>query len=196
MFRGRELHLAILTLSVLLSTFLPSRADGQVCFRGHPQARCSGFTVLEFSGAIRLNEKAGPSDRTPGLVYWSAGYLHNVGSRSALGMAFKLMADGDGHRYGPVLRYRRWLGSTWSMDIAPGLFFGGDDNFSILRFPSPTADVAINWGDRVAFAVGVDGLRQEGRGTSWESYAGLRFGTWLAPLAMLGLGIIAGASYN
>jgi hypothetical protein len=88
-----------------------------------------------------------------------------------LGAAFKLTADGDGHPYGPVLRYRQWLGPTWSLDAAPGIFLGGKDNLNRLRFPSATADVTINWGDRVGVTIGVDALRREARTTSWESYA-------------------------
>ena len=136
MFRGWRFNLVALSSSLLLSMSLTSTARAQVCFRGHPRPRCSGFGVLEFTGAARLNPKATPSDQTPAFFSWSAGYLHNVGRQSALGVAFKLAADGDGHRYGPVLRYRRWLGPTWSLDLAPGVFLGGQDNFTTLRFPS------------------------------------------------------------
>jgi hypothetical protein len=112
-----------------------------------------------------------------------------------LGAGFKLTVDSDGHRYGPVARYRRWLGSTSSIDFAPGLFVAGQDNFVALRFPSPTADVAVNYGDRLGFAVGVDALRQANGDTQWQWHAGMRFGTWLAPVATLGLGILAAATY-
>jgi hypothetical protein len=193
---GRRSDRLTLSFGLLLSMLLTPMAQAQFCSRGHPRPRCSGFAVLEFSGAARLNEKAAPSDQTAGLVSWSAGYLHSLGPRSALGAAFKLIADGDGHRYGPVLRYRQWLGPTWSLDAAPGILLGGKENLSVLRFPSATADVTINWGDRVGFTVGVDALRRQGRATSWETYAGLRFGTWLAPVAMLGLGVVVGASSN
>jgi hypothetical protein len=126
---------------------------------------------------------------------WSAGYLHNTGSRSAVGATFKISADDDGHRYGPVLRYRRWLSPSWSLDIAPGLFIGGHDNFGWLRFPSATADITINGSDWVGLTLGVDVLRRIHGSTTWESHAGIKFGTWLAPLATVGLGILAAASY-
>jgi hypothetical protein len=188
--------LKVLVLGLLISLTAATAAQAQLCFRGHPRPRCSGFAVLEFSGTARLNQKAGPGDRTDGLFVWNAGYLRSVGPRSALGAAFKLTADGDGHRFGPVLRYRQWLGPTWSLDLAPGMLLGGKDNFAILRFPSATADVTINWGDRVGVTLGADRLRQRSRGAHWESYLGLRFGTWLAPVAMVGLGIVAGATTN
>lgn len=194
-FRG---HAATLIRTVgLLSLMLtvPVSLAGQTCFRGRPQPRCTGFTVLEFTGAVRLNDKTGPTDEAPAFIYWSGGYLRNVGASSALGAAFKVTADSDGHRYGPVARYRHWLGATTSIDIAPGLFVGGEDNFVDLAFPSATADVALNYGDWFGVAVGVDALRQTGGGTQWQGHAGVRFGSWLAPLVTLGLGILAGATY-
>jgi hypothetical protein len=150
---------------------------------------------LEFTTAVRLNEKAGRTDDAPAFLYWSGGYLRNVGARTALGATFKMTADSDGHRYGPVVRYRQWLGRTTSIDIAPGLFVGGQDNFVELAFPSPTADVALNYGDWFGVAVGVDALRQAGGGTQWQTHAGVRFGSWLAPLVTLGVGVLAAATY-
>jgi hypothetical protein len=180
-------------LSLVLS--VPVSLAGQTCFRGRPQPRCSGFTVLEFTGGLRLNDKTSPTDEAPAFLYWSGGYLRNVGARSALGAAFKVTADSDGHRYGPVVRYRHWLSPTTSIDLAPGLFIGGEDNFVDLAFPSATADVALNYGDWFGVAVGVDAIRRTGGGTQWQSHAGVRLGTWLAPLATLGLGILVGAAY-
>ncbi len=183
---------AILALVLLVGS--PSAAAGQTCFRGRPQPACSGFTVLEFTGATRLNDKSGPTDESPAVLYWSGGYMHNIGQRSALGAAFKITADGDGHRYGPVLRYRRWLGRSSSIDFAPGLLVGGKDNFVALRFPSPMADVAVNYRDWVGLAVGVDALRSS-EGTQWQGHAGVRCGTWLAPLATLGMGFLMAATW-
>jgi hypothetical protein len=183
------------TLAVIFCCGWPHPATAQVCVRGHPRPQCTGFTVLEFTGAVRLNDKSGPTDQNAAFLYWSAGYLQNIGRTSALGAALKLTADSDGHRYGPVVRYRHWLSASSSIDLAPGLFVGGRDNFVTLEFPSPTADVALNYGDRVGLAVGMDALRQRGGGTHWQGHAGIRFGTWLAPLATLGLGILIGATW-
>jgi hypothetical protein len=192
----RQVVTLIRTVGVLsLMLGVPVSLAGQTCFRGRPQPKCSGFTVLEFTGALRLNDKTGPTDEAPAFLYWSGGYLRNVGGRSALGAVFKVTADSDGHRYGPVVRYRHWLSQTTSIDLAPGLFIGGEDNFVDLAFPSATADVAFNYGDWFGVAVGVDAIRRTGGGTQWQSHAGVRFGTWLAPLATLGLGILAGATY-
>lgn len=183
------------TIAIVLSFGSPHVAVGQVCFRGRPEPGCAGFVVLEFTGAVRLNDKSGPTDQNAAFLYWSGGYLQNIDPRSALGAAFKLTADSDGHRYGPVIRYRRWLSPTSSFDVAPGLLLGGKDNFIALRFPSPTADLAFNYGDRIGFAVGVDVLRQQSGGAQWQGHAGVRFGTWLPPLATLGLGVLIGATW-
>ena len=77
----------IRTVGVLtLMLAVPVSLAGQTCFRGRPQPRCSGFTVLEFTGALRLNDKSGPTDEAPAFLYWSGGYLRNVGARSALAL--------------------------------------------------------------------------------------------------------------
>jgi hypothetical protein len=82
-----------------------------------------------------------------------------------------------------------------SLDFAPGVFLGGQGNFAVLQFPSPTADIALNFSGWLGLAVGVDALREVGRSTEWQGHAGLRFGTWLAPIATLGLGLLIGATW-
>ena len=200
MWRGHvfpEMTLVIALLSLVLVT----DARAQVCFRGQPRPRCAGFTVLEFGAGARLNQVSTPLDpyfsgNSSIYASWSAGYLENLGPQSALGAAFMVAANDDGVRYGPVLRYRRWLGPTWSVDLSPGLLVGGHDNYKSLKFPSLTADVTLNWGDRLGILAGIDQLRTGNGNNGWEGHAGLRFGTWLAPLGVLALGILAGASYN
>jgi hypothetical protein len=186
--------LVVSALLVVLAVGSPRSAAGQTCFRGRPAPRCAGFTVLEFTWAFRLNDKPAPTDEAPAFLYWSGGYLQNVGSSSALGAALKLTADSDGHRYAVVGRYRHWLSPTSSLDVAPGMFLGGKDNFTTLKFPSATADVTLNYRDLIGLAVGVDALRAD-TGTQWQGHAGVRVGTWLAPLLTLGLGALAAATY-
>ncbi len=111
----------ISTLAVVLTFGSSQVAVGQTCLRGQPEPGCAGFIVLEFTGAIRLNEKAGATDQNAAFVYWSGGYLQNLDRESALGAAFKITADSDGHRYGPVLRYRRWVNQTFSISLAQAL---------------------------------------------------------------------------
>jgi hypothetical protein len=188
-------HAALVTAMLVAAWARPERALGQTCFRGHPSPRCDAFTVLEFTGAMRLFGKSGPTDQNDAFFYWSGGLLLNAGSASAVGGAFKLTADSDGHRYGPTFRYRRWLGPGSSIDVAPGLYLGGGDNFVTLRFPSPTVDVALNYGDRIGVAAGMDVLRTREVGTDWQAHVGVRFGTWLAPIATVGLGVLLAATW-
>lgn len=189
-------------LALVLTMVWPATTQAQLCFRGHPAPRCAGFAILEFTGGARFNPAERPIDpgfSQPNRVFmsWSAGYLHNLGGRAAIGATFKVTADDDGHRYGPVLRYRRWLGPTWSVEFAPGMMVGGQDNFAKRWFPSAMLDLGINWGDRIGLELGLEGVRREGGGSSsWDGHIGIRLGTWLAPLATLALGIMAGATYN
>jgi hypothetical protein len=191
----RRILLSHLCLLAVLTLGWPPPAVGQTCFRGRPRPACSGFAVLELTGGIRLNPTPSQTGQNAALLSWSAGYLRNTGARSALGAAFTLTADGDGHRYGPVLRYRRRLGLASSVDVTPGIFLAGKDNVVALRFPSPTADVAFNYRDWVGLAVGVDVLRRAQGATQWQWHVGMRVGTWVAPLATLGLGVLAAATY-
>ena len=186
----------ISTLAVVLTFGSSQVAVGQTCLRGQPEPGCAGFIVLEFTGAIRLNEKAGATDQNAAFVYWSGGYLQNLDreicpwgrlSRSPP----TATAIGTGQCYGIVAGSTRPSASS----LAPGLFVGGKDNFMTLKFPSPTADLAFNYGDRIGLALGVDGLRQAEGGTQWQGQAGVRFGTWLAPVATLGLGVLMAATW-
>ena len=43
--------------------------------------------------------------------------------------------------------------------------------------------------------MGVDALRRSGDDTDWQGHFGVRFGTWLAPLATLGLGVLLAATW-
>jgi hypothetical protein len=96
-----------LSSGLLLSMSLTSTAYAQVCFSGTSSAPVQWVWSPGVLRASRLNEKADSSDQATAFVFWSAGYLHKVAPYSALGVALKLTADSDGHRYGPVLRYRR-----------------------------------------------------------------------------------------
>jgi hypothetical protein len=81
-----------------------------------------------------------------------------------------------------------------SMAVETDLFEHREVNV-FLKFPSPTFDVALNYGDRIGLGAGVDALRDRDGSTQWQEHAGIRFGTWLAPLATLGLGLLIGATW-
>ena len=73
---------------------------------------------------------------------------------------------------------------------------GGRDNFMTLKFPSATADVVFDSGNWIGLAIGVDALRETGRSAEWQGHAGVRFGSCLAPIATLGLGLLIGATWS
>src|SRR5215208_4247118 len=117
--------LPALVFILLGSLAAPPLLQAQLCFRGHPSPNCGGFAILELTTGTRLHQRTTAFDPYAGdnsfYLSWTAGYLHNVGQHSALGAAFEMTADDDGHRYGPTFRYRRWLGPAWSLDLAPGV---------------------------------------------------------------------------
>lgn len=51
----------------------------------------------------------------------------NLSPKNAVGGSWFVMGDGDGFSTGPVLRWRRWLGPTKSLDVAVGTIFAGGD---------------------------------------------------------------------
>lgn len=184
----------VLLLPILLMIAFAEPSWSQTCFRGAPRPACSGFTVLEFTGGFRLNRKPAPTDQANVLFDWDFGYLHNVSPRAAVGASYRLLADSDGNRHGPMLRYRRWLEGRTSVDLGAGVYIGGQDNFVPLAFPSPTIDAGVTFGDRFGVAVGLDLVRDHDRGSHLQSRLGFRFGTWLAPVMTIGLGTLLAAS--
>jgi hypothetical protein len=185
-----------LLLPILLTVGIVEPSWSQSCFRGAPAPACRGFTVVEFTGGFRVNAKPVPTDQASALFSWNFGYLQNVGRRAAVGAFYRLFADSDGHRHGPMLRYRRWTGARTSVDIGAGAYVGGKDNFSSLAFPAPSLDVAVNFGDRFGLAAGLDLVRDRDRGSHLQSHLGFRFGTWLAPVMTIGFGALLAASMD
>jgi hypothetical protein len=126
------------TLAIALAS--PSAAEAQFCFRGRALPACRAYPILEFAPGYRLVDKAVPSDGAPVVGDWQAGYMQNVRSQAGVGGAVKITADSDGHRYGPVVGLRYWLGSgRVSLDMTAGMFLAGEDNHVLLNWPAPTA---------------------------------------------------------
>jgi hypothetical protein len=188
-----------LLLAYLALSGRPTVAHSQYCFRGRPAPHCQSFMLLEFAPTVRLNAKAPPTDGAPLVTTWTIGTLWNVGARSAFGGVASLTADGDGHRVILGVRYRRWLAKLRSVDLSAGYVVAAKkDDFGRpkLRSPSMAAELALQSGDRIGLVLGLERLRRTDGALSWESHAGLRFGTWLAPLATVGLLLVAAASYR
>jgi hypothetical protein len=84
-----------------------------------PRSVTPSFGIIETSAFGRLNN-ASRDDRTIGFTV-DLGWAFNVGDHDALGLtAFYGGGDGWGD-LGVRARYRRWLGATSSIDLAPGV---------------------------------------------------------------------------
>jgi hypothetical protein len=188
-------------------------------WRGSAPPGCRDFILTEAGASVSLS---GDLPDAGAALTWDLGYMHNLGSRSAVGGSFYLRAYSfEWFTVGFRPRYRHWLGRRTGLDIGPGLVlssggdFGGFDQAPPLAFGSLNASLALTYGDLVAVTLEFDALRFEesstpagwppgyyfpggvegGTHSAW--YAGARFGGWLGPVAtgaLLGVAMIAFAS--
>jgi hypothetical protein len=115
----------------------------RMCFRGGPVPRCSGFWLTEFGVAPRLT----PDGRDDGPLYtWELGLMKNAGRRNALGGSFFIEGADDGAGWGIRPRYRHWLSSKFSVEVAPG-FVLRHSGYTSVAF---SGQVAINFSDYLA----------------------------------------------
>jgi hypothetical protein len=120
------------------------------CFRGRPLEACKAFWITEFSTALPLGNRRTLENT---LFTWELGAMANVTRRSALGGALFMSVDGwQGLRLGVRPRYRRWLSSTLTLDLAAGLYKEMERN-SGLR---PTGQIALGVRDQLAITAQVD----------------------------------------
>ncbi len=95
-----------------------ARAPTPLCSHAQPRAECSAFLLTNFGGYVTLG--ADPLNDTPLRVVADLGVMLNTSSRDALGATVVASLDRLGFALGPALRYRRWLSSSGSVDIAVG----------------------------------------------------------------------------
>ncbi len=111
-------------LLILFCTLLPNPVAAQqadsctYCWRARPIDRCRVMILTNFGGYVESATIAGGA----GLrVVADWGVLVNVGARTAIGASVFSSYDGtDGFILGPAARYRRWLSSSQSIDLALG----------------------------------------------------------------------------
>ena len=194
--RQRAPGVTVPVLVVILLLALAGTCSSGV-FDGSPPAQHeSGFLVFESTYSFRLAPKPEPTDGGRVLFSSQLGYLDNVDARSAWGGSLKLVADTDGIRFGPMVRYRRWIGDSVGLDVGAGAYLAGDDNFTMRNFPAPTVDVGVSFDDWAGVHLGVDVLSADGRGTHVEPYLGLRLGRYLGPASALVVGGLIAASLS
>lgn len=96
-----------------------SSLNAQLCFRGKPYPDCKWFTITEFGALAKISSGgAGPYHQ---LFTWELGALRNLNRCNALGATLYASFTKQSEVYGGFkLRYRRWLGSTWSLEGGAG----------------------------------------------------------------------------
>ena len=94
------------------------RTPAPLCYHARPKPACSGFLFTTFGGYLVLGSD--PIDDTPLREVADWGVMANVGPRDAVGASVFASLDRLGFAVGPAVRYRRWLSSTESLDLAVG----------------------------------------------------------------------------
>lgn len=154
-------------------------AQPPLCFRGRPLPPCDSFLLTEFGVAFNGSEER--------LWSWELGFMKNVGTHDAVGAAAFRIA-GPGTVTGVRARYRRWLTSSVSLDLSPGVILGGD----VRGF---SGQAALNFGDLFALTGYAHTVRTftydpiSGQGfprKQFTWYAGARAGSW--PGVVIGVG--------
>src|SRR5712691_10862160 len=98
-----------------------SAADRQaapLCYRARPKPVCSAFILTNFGGYLVLGGDESNDTPLREVVDW--GVMANVSARDALGASVFASLDRLGFAVGPAVRYRRWLSSSASLDLAVG----------------------------------------------------------------------------
>ena len=107
-----------------------AQAADEFCFRARPRPDCRGFFVTNSGPYLQLD--ALDIDQIRLTV--DLGAMLNVTSNNAVGASWFLFGQsGDNVSMGPVMRWRRWLGPTESLDIALGtnVFSGDRESFDV-----------------------------------------------------------------
>jgi len=112
-------QLTLLFIALLLAWSEPAPAQGApLCYRARPRPACSAFVFTNF-GAYLVLSQDGTND-TPFREVADWGFMANVTPRDAVGASVFASLDRLGFVVGPAVRYRRWLSSAASLDIAVG----------------------------------------------------------------------------
>lgn len=206
-----------LLATLVLATYPARAANAQFCLRSRPLPRCRTFVVSEVGLARRVNPAPRVQIRLPsasslsGDTLWydgpawgerwkvttEVGALNNRGRGGwAVGASGQFRAVGGNardYRYGLRLRVRRWLSTTTSLDLAPGVLLGSPHVDKVrLRGPTVTTYAALSVGDWIALTADVEfvrldpGLLTAAPSTDTALYIGARVGSYtglaLAPL--------------
>lgn len=178
------------------TTALPHDAPTQqparsACFRGTTRERCTWFPVIEFGLA------AGPATgtrRPPFNAVWDLGVVRNVGARTAVGGSITVIVDDeDRTMVGVRPRFRHWLGSRTSLDVAPAMLLATTSPAGAQRpaLPGLSIFTGVGLGDLVAVTAQLEVLRLDGdASTDATALFGLRLGSFAGLVAAPGAAIL------
>lgn len=100
------------------------RSAESPCLWSRPYPECRVFFVTNAGVYARL---AGGLGGGPMRVVLDGGAMVNLSPKNAVGGSWFVAWDEDQLSTGPVLRWRRWLGPTQSLDFAVGTIIAGGD---------------------------------------------------------------------
>ena len=120
-------HPTLLCIPLLLAWSESARAQDSavgpptapLCYRARPKPACSAFVITNFGGYLVLG--GDQLNDTPFREVADWGLMANVGTRDAVGGSVFASLDRLGFALGPAVRYRRWLSSSASLDLALGM---------------------------------------------------------------------------
>jgi hypothetical protein len=128
-------------------------------FRGRPLPIKKGFPLIQAGVLGRLNDRG--QEATEAFAM-DLGGMKNLSPRHALGMTLGLVADTDYTRIGLKPRYRRWLGRTFSLDVAPGIFLPIDaETGPNHHSPGFVGELSLSAGDWVSLTGLVEVVEKE-----------------------------------
>lgn len=117
----------VLFLFALLACARAAQADrGTLCFNPQPGDRCGSFLITEFSTNVVSTEARDNHSMDRLIATDSFGLMRNLDGGSALGASLDLHLAQSELKFGPSLRYKRWLTGNQSLDLSLGYVIDND----------------------------------------------------------------------
>ena len=182
-----------------------STKHSTLCWRARPAPRCQWFLVTELGMARSSRDAYNPR------VDLALGLMRNVGRRAAIGASVLASADESHSRSGFIVRYRRWLDPRIALEIGVGPIqfceLQGPQGCGPVRQSGVQVETAVHLSGLVAATATFEHLG--GRRLYWPTgefagvlpeqnrvYLGMKGGAYAAPLALLALGVLVGATWE
>ena len=203
----------VVTLALSLIPAMPAHAQdstgggggGGFCFRGRPRPKCGTFMLTEFTTRAPLGRAA---DASLAITELELGVMTNVGRSGAIGGAVIFGGEESRRRTGVGLRYRRWLTRSLGAEV-------GARWFSVCEQSGPSTcerarggfgtQAALNLSDYAGLTIAYErinaGSNKPGEPMVWsypaesQVTAGLKFGYYVAPVVLVGLGALIAATW-